>query len=292
MLLIGRSRRGDVSLPKGKVDPGESFPVTAVREVKEETGFSVALGLPLGTTEYSLPGGRDKIVYYWAAEVTREQLLRGRFRPNDEVDSVDWVPIAKARKKLTYSRDVDLVDRFAELVDRGEHRTFALIALRHAKAESDSPDGTDAARPLAPRGKRQAQDVGRTLPAWAPTAILSSPATRCMDTVAPLAKNTGLTVKPKRSLSQDLWESDPTAAPRLREHLQRRIDRRSTVVLCTHSPVLPPLIDGIADIVGGERDGRLTRAAILTTAEFTLVHLSSADPARGILALESHQPVD
>lgn len=292
VLLIDRTRRGDVSLPKGKVDPGETFPETAVREVREETGFEVSLGLPLGSTEYTLPSGRDKVVYYWAAEVPRDQLLRGRFKPNDEVDSIEWLPIAKARKRLTYSRDIELLDRFGEIVEHDGHRTFALIALRHAKAESDSSDGTDAGRPLASRGKRQAQDIARALPSWAPTAILSSPARRCMETVSPLAKTLGLEVKQKRSLSQDLWESDADVTARLRAHLEKRIERRRTVVLCTHSPVVPALIDGIADIVGGERDGRLTRAGILTTAEFTVVHLSTIDPSRGILALESHQPVD
>lgn len=294
VLLISRSRHGDVSLPKGKVDPGEAFPETAVREVREETGYSVALGLPLGVTEYTLPNGKDKIVYYWAAEVTREQLLRGRFRPNDEVDRIEWLSIAKARKKLTYSRDSDVLDRFEAFVARGDHRTFGLIALRHAKAESDSKDGTDAGRPLSPRGRRQAADLTRTIPVWAPQAILSSPARRCLETVGPLAKALGLEVKPKVSLSQDLWEGsdDAQATRRLRNHLARRIERRATTVLCTHSPVLPPLLDGIAALVGGERDGRLTRAGILTTAEFTVVHLSHADPDHGIVALESHQPAE
>jgi 8-oxo-dGTP pyrophosphatase MutT (NUDIX family)/phosphohistidine phosphatase SixA len=292
VLLITRSRQNDVSLPKGKVDPGEAFPETAVREVREETGYAVGLGIPLGMTEYSLPNGRDKIVYYWAAEVTREQLLRGRFRPNDEVDRIEWVSVAKARKKLTYSRDVDVIDRFHAFVERGDHRTFGLIALRHAKAETDSKDGTDAARPLSSRGRRQAADLVRTIPAWSPAAILSSPARRCVETVTPLAKALKLEVKQKVSLGQDLWEGDDEseAARRLQAHLTRRIERRATTVLCTHSPVLPPLLDGIAAIVGGERDGRLTRSGILSTAEFTVVHLSHADPTHGIIALEWHQP--
>ena len=59
VLLIHRDHHGDVSLPKGKVDPGEATPQTAVREIHEETGYRVSLGAPLGTAEYLLPGGRD-----------------------------------------------------------------------------------------------------------------------------------------------------------------------------------------------------------------------------------------
>lgn len=293
VLLINRSRHDDVSLPKGKLDPGETLPQTAVREVKEETGFSVSLGLPLGFTEYSIPNGRDKVVAYWAAEVSKEQLLKGRFRPNDEVDEVKWLPIDKAKKRLTYSRDVEVLDRFQTFVDRGEHKTFAVIALRHAKAAPDSADGTDSARPLSTRGRNQAEELADSLAVWGLTEIVSSTARRCLQTVGPLSKKLGLEPKAKRTLSQDLWEgvgADGSAVPRLRSLVEKRIGRRASVVMCTHSPVLPPLVDTVAAVVGGERDGRLTRSAILSTAEYTVLHISSDEPSRGIVAIETHSP--
>ena len=61
VLVVHRDSRADVSLPKGKVDPGEMLPQTAVREIAEETGLAITLGAPLGTVEYTLPGGREKI---------------------------------------------------------------------------------------------------------------------------------------------------------------------------------------------------------------------------------------
>ncbi|HEY8590573.1 MAG TPA: DNA mismatch repair protein MutT, partial [Naasia sp.] len=83
-------------------------------------------------------------------------------------------------------------------------------------------------------------------------------------------------------------------APLPREELDRfaakRLARGRNAVLCTHSPVLPQLLDSIVTQAGGERDGRLTRAGILTTAEFTVVHLSAADPRGGVVALETHTP--
>ena len=46
VLLIHRTKYRDITLPKGKVDPGETLAETAVREIREETGISVALGAP------------------------------------------------------------------------------------------------------------------------------------------------------------------------------------------------------------------------------------------------------
>ena len=50
--VIHRPRYDDWSLPKGKVDPGETEPVTAVREVHEETGYSSHLGRRLVAVSY------------------------------------------------------------------------------------------------------------------------------------------------------------------------------------------------------------------------------------------------
>ena len=74
VLVIHRTVHGDVTIPKGKVDPGESLPQTAVREIDEETGLTVALGVPVGVSNYPLSSGRTKIVHYWSAEVTDDAI--------------------------------------------------------------------------------------------------------------------------------------------------------------------------------------------------------------------------
>ena len=41
-----------VTLPKGQVEPGERYPETAVREVREETGVEASVLAPLGRVRY------------------------------------------------------------------------------------------------------------------------------------------------------------------------------------------------------------------------------------------------
>lgn len=287
VLLVNRPLRGDVGLPKGKTEPSESLPQTAVREVLEETGYQIHLGVPIGSTTYVLPNGRDKTVMYWAAEVSKSELERGVFVPSDEVNAVEWVPLAKAGKRLTYERDMELLQRFAELAVTGELESFALIALRHAKAAFDSPSGADADRRLTPRGHVQARAAVPALAAWGPTRIVSSTAARCLATVAPLAKALDIEVKKAPALSQDGWEMQHHDPKGLREVVERRIAKGRTTVLCSHAPVLPEILEQIAEATSSPNGGRMTRAGILGTAEFAVVHLAAKAPHR-ILAIETY----
>ena len=77
--VIHRPHRADWTVPKGKVDPGEVLPQTAVREVAEETGLRVTLGAPLSTQHYEVAGAA-KSVHYWRANT-----IEGEFIANDEV---------------------------------------------------------------------------------------------------------------------------------------------------------------------------------------------------------------
>ena len=100
ILLVHRPRYDDWTLPKGKLDPGETFEQAALREVHEETGLWCTLGPELATTEYRDNKGRPKVVRYWLMSVDG-----GEFESNDEVDEVCWLPLAEAVEALTYDRD-------------------------------------------------------------------------------------------------------------------------------------------------------------------------------------------
>jgi 8-oxo-dGTP pyrophosphatase MutT (NUDIX family)/phosphohistidine phosphatase SixA len=288
VLLVYRTQHRDVSLPKGKVDPGETLPETAVREIAEETGLVIGLGPPLGVVEYPMPNGRDKVVYYWSAEVSKLARANSTFVTNDEIESLHWVTLDAARTTLSYPHDVDIIDRFAELYEQGRARTFAIIALRHGKAVSPELwDGPDATRPLMQRGADQSASVAHGIAAYRPAALVSSTAARCLATVAPTARITGLDVTENEAISQDAYSSRGEGVARV---VGKRLDRAETVVLCSHGPVLPQILQAVVDATGGARGVKLGRAAALSTGEYAVLHVPIEHPETGIVAVEVHSP--
>jgi 8-oxo-dGTP pyrophosphatase MutT (NUDIX family)/phosphohistidine phosphatase SixA len=286
VLLIHRTKYRDITLPKGKVDPGETLAETAVREIREETGIRVRLGPPVGVSTYRLPSKRDKIVHYWAAEATDAAIRASSFVPNKEIAALDWVSVKKAHTLLSYPVDLEILEEFCRLLDDDAVDTFPLIVLRHAKAVGrDEWDGPDAKRPLSPRGKKQSQALVGPLTAFGPRRIVTSPAERCVRTVAPLAAALGR--RPERSalISQDAWEEGKADA---RTVVGERVRARKPVVLCSHGPVLPDVLTEIALATGTMRGSYLGSASALETAEFSVVHLSRTHPGSGIISIETH----
>lgn len=111
VLIIHRDRYDDWTFPKGKLDPGEGWKDGARREVHEETGMVVELGVELATTTYVDQKGRDKKVRYWAMTLQSTD----DFQPNDEVDVIEWLSPEAARDRLTYKRDIDVLDSFTRI---------------------------------------------------------------------------------------------------------------------------------------------------------------------------------
>ncbi|PCE14767.1 DNA mismatch repair protein MutT [Microbacterium sp. SZ1] len=288
ILLIHRTKYRDVTLPKGKVDPGEMLAETAVREVHEETGIRVSLGVPVGVSRYHLPSSKQKVVHYWAAEATDRAIRESTFVPNKEIAALEWVPLKKARARLSYPVDHEILDFFAKLVDDGVLRTFPVIALRHAKALHRSEwDGADAARPLTERGRRQADSIVGPLRAFGVRRIVTSDAVRCVQTVKPLAKSLDRKSVKTAKISQDAWED---GTDDLRSVIGRRVRSGKPAVVCSHGPVLPGILSEIALATGTIQGSYVSSAADLEPGAFSVVHLSSSNPGSGIIAIETHSP--
>jgi len=288
VLVVHREAHADTSWPKGKVDPGETLPQTAVREVAEETGLAVALGAPLGTISYPLANGRDKVVHYWMAEVDEPAIAASEFVPNQEIAALEWLPLDEARARLSYEHDGTVLERFAQHVLRGTLRTFPLIVLRHGKAMPRTHwDGPDASRPLMQRGMDQAERLAPAIAAWHPAKLISSTAARCLATIAPLASLLGLPVKETDAISQDAYQR---GEDRITRTVAKRIAKRTSAVLCSHAPVLPGIVAEISRLTDTPLDERLRQAGSLGAGEYSVVHLSAADPTGGIVAVETHGP--
>lgn len=288
ILVVRRPRQQDISLPKGKVDPGETLPATAVREIAEETGLVVALGPPLGIVSYDLPNGRPKEVHYWAAEVDAESETHSSFTPNHEIESLEWVAVHQARKLLSYPHDVEVVARFAALHALGRSRTFAIVALRHGKAVPPTEwAGADDTRPLTERGLIQAMSVAPGIAAFRPEKLISSTAVRCGSTVAPAARITGLPVSASASISQNAFEKGTANVPKV---VAKRLRRRVSAVLCSHGPVLPQILAELGRQTATHDIAPLRAVSELSTAEYAVVHLSVERPDSGIVAVEVHGP--
>jgi 8-oxo-dGTP diphosphatase len=115
LAVVHRPHRADWTLPKGKLEAGESEPEAALREVAEETGWRAELGADLGLVEYVLADGRPKTVR-WYAMSARDEIGA----PTEDVDEVRWLSPEDARELLTYDLDRGVLERaIGEIPSRG-----------------------------------------------------------------------------------------------------------------------------------------------------------------------------
>lgn len=229
VLLVHRPGYDDWTFPKGKTDPDEPLPVTAVREIAEETGYRVRLVHPLPEVTYRVRGGLKQVAYWIARPVEDET----DFRPNREVDQVRWLSPRAARKKLTYEHDRRLLEAFEDLVARKSHKARTLVVLRHAKAVGrDAWDGGDLDRPLAPAGHDRAKELVPVLTAFGARRIVSSPATRTVQTVDPYVGATDELLE----LDDRLLEG--ASAAKVERAVEGLLGTKRPTVACTHRPTL------------------------------------------------------
>lgn len=266
--VIHRPRYDDWSLPKGKLDPGECLPQAAVREVAEETGIDVCLGLPLDRQEYPTNKG-VKQVSYWEARVLRER----ERKPDREVDRVEWMSFEDAFNTLTHGNDRRLLTQFM-----AQPTTSTLLVVRHAKAmERVNWSGRDAARPLTAVGRQQSADIIALLAAYDTARLVSSSSNRCVSTLLPYATSRGLTIERVSQLSEEEGADDADGVHALISDLREEVVRTGVnTAVSGHRPVLPHMLRAL-DIP----DRSLRKGEVMP------IHL---DADGEVVAVERHRP--
>ncbi|WP_433799422.1 NUDIX hydrolase [Actinomycetospora sp. CA-084318] len=231
--VVHRPHHGDWSLPKGKVDPGESRARTAVREIAEETGFAAVLGRHVATVRY--PVGADrKVVDYWDARAGS-----GSFTPNGETDELRWLAPADARPLLSYDSDRGVLDDFTA----APFPLRTLLLVRHAKAGKRGSHADDDARPLDDEGREQARRLADLLAAHGVERLHAVGRTRCVQTLEPASHRLGVGIVIEDALAD---EAVAAAPQRARARLLELAGEEGVAAVCAQGYGIPTLVRDLA----------------------------------------------
>jgi len=121
MLVLDRPARGEVRLPKGHVEPGESLREAALRETREETGYAdleIVADLGMQESHFVNP--------YQGCQVTRQEfyfLMRLKSDVQDVRSGEDavqfrvmWVPLHQAPARLTFPTEQEFARRAIQML--------------------------------------------------------------------------------------------------------------------------------------------------------------------------------
>ncbi len=286
VLLVHSAKHDEWSWPKGKVDAGETLPECAVREAAEETGLTPVLGQPLPAVAYRLADGRDKRVSFWAARAL--QVGSGGMDPT-EIDGSQWVSADQARRMLPHSGHHAPLDALLGRIRQGRADTQAMLVVRHADAlHRREWNGPDPERPLTPAGWREAAALIRLLACWRPTRLVSSPSTRCMQTVTGFAEAAGLPLHADPVLSE---EGAALASAAVEAWVRALLNGTESSLVCTHRPVLRTMLQELSRHVSDAVAQELPNTdPYLRPAQTLVVHIAQPGDHWDVPAVELHSP--
>jgi 8-oxo-dGTP diphosphatase len=111
-VLLGKRRcdpgRGQWATPSGYIEYEDDFLTTAIREAKEETGLDVDLKSVIHVaSSFTSPGYHFLTIYLLAG------VVGGKLIPGDDLEAVDWFPVAGPWPDLAFQEDVDLLEAYS-----------------------------------------------------------------------------------------------------------------------------------------------------------------------------------
>ncbi|MEO6143702.1 MAG: NUDIX hydrolase [Dermatophilaceae bacterium] len=272
--LVHRPKYDDWSLPKGKAKPGEQLLVTALREVTEETGHRPRIGPHLTSVRYRITSGcrlSNKVVSYWAM-----RCAGGSFLASQEVDAMVWLPLDAAAWRLSSASDGLVLRTFA----RTRQDTEPLLLIRHGSTVAlPRPKRRPEAQRLNRSGRGQAASLIPVLAGLGITDLLSADLPSCVDTLAPFAAATGLTVRREAQLTAEGFAGNERAvADRVRDDAATS----QALVVCGGQR----LITGLVSALGARSEVSPPHETTVKKGGWWLLHHRDG----GIAAYEKHGP--
>ncbi len=263
--LVHRPRYDDWSLPKGKLDAGETELAAAVREVFEETGSHVAVSRFIGNVHYDVGSARKRVAFW----VMRH--LDGEFVANNEVDAVEWLRPKAARDRMSHPVERTIMADFAAVPVPDS----VVVLVRHAKAGKRSQwRGDDGLRPLDAAGEEQARQLVPFLSCFGIDRVLSAAPLRCVQTVQPFADSAGVDLRVEPAFDDEAFASSPGRTETAFYSLAK--PGRVTLV-ASQGDTIPGLLDRVTRGVRNT-DTRKAATWVLSLVDGTVVSADHYDP--------------
>lgn len=114
-----------------------------------------------------------------------------------------------------------------------------LYLIRHAHAGQRLPGGRDRYRPLSRQGHERAEALAELFADVTVSKLVSSPATRCLQTLEALSRSCGRPIDEEPSL----WEGSDT---RQTVAELASLEPESAVVACSHGDVIPAVLEQLS----------------------------------------------
>lgn len=212
-----------------------------------------------------------------------------------EIDGISWMSVREARRILTHSTDKDLLAIFVDRVREGAARSHAMIIVRHGKAEARKVwKGTDANRPITPRGAAYAFALNRELACYNPTQLATSPWMRCQETLQVLSWQTDRPMNHVDELTEDAFAEDPDATwRRFLQEIQDTLNNRRNTAICMHRPVIGGMFDHLRGMCATKLLGKrlIAKSPYMPTGNAVVLYVIDSPNGPRIIDIQKVAPI-